>query len=152
MNQHLNFSIFEFMRKLSNTEVELKKSVAYKEACSPVHAFYKQRLFSTQPQCWSTFSWIELQMSHRCYLIQKRVIILRQFLYSLYLCPYLDLGQFFTVPSFMSCICDVFFIFIFIFITINRIISWIRTHLLFCLFFRICTITFPQDFLQNRCT
>ena len=130
-----------------------KKALLIKKRVVQYTLFYKQRLFSTQPQCWSTFSWIELQMSHRCCLIQKHVIILRQFLYSLYLCPCLDLGLFFMVPSFMSCICDIFFIFIFIFITINRIISWIRTHLLFCLFFRICsTIAFPQDFLQNRCT
>ena len=35
-----------------------------------------------------------------------------------------------------SCL-DLFFIFIFIFITINRKISWIETHLFFCLFFRM---------------
>ena len=34
------------------------------------------------------------------------------------------------------------FIFTFIFNMINRMISWIKTHLLFCLFFRVCTITF----------
>ena len=51
--------------------------------------------------------------------------------------PYLDLGVF------ISYLCDLFFIFILIFIMINRIISWIQTHLFFCLFSRICPIIFP---------
>ena len=34
------------------------------------------------------------------------------------------------------------FHFIFVFIMINRTISWIQTHLFFCLFFRICPIIF----------
>ena len=61
------------------------------------------------------FSWIGLQMLLRCCLIQISVIILRHFLYLLYLCPCLDLGLF------MSYICDLFFIVIFIFIMINCI-------------------------------
>ena len=98
--------------------------------------FYKQRFFSTQRQCWLTFSWIELQTLLRCCLIHIIIIILRHVLYLLYLCPCLDLGLF------MSYLCDLFFIFIFIFIMINRIISWIQTYLFFCLFFRICPIIF----------
>ena len=54
--------------------------------------FNKQRLFSTQPQCCLTFSWIELQMLLRCCLIHVNVIILRHFLFSLYLHPCLDLS------------------------------------------------------------
>ena len=41
--------------------------------------FYKQRFFSTQPQCCLTFSWIELQMMVRCCLIHTSSIILRHF-------------------------------------------------------------------------
>ena len=39
-------------------------------------SFYKQRVFSTQLQCCSTFSWIELQMLLRCCLIYISIIIL----------------------------------------------------------------------------
>ena len=63
--------------------------------------------------------------------IHVSIIILRQFLYSLYLCPYIDLG------IFVWYLCDLFFIFIFIFIMIDRIMSGIQTHFFFCLFFRI---------------
>ena len=43
-----------------------------------IHAFFnKQHLFSTQPQCCLTFSWIELQMLLKCCLIHKSIIILR---------------------------------------------------------------------------
>ena len=48
----------------------------------------------------------------------------------------LDLGLF------MLYISDLFFIFIFIFTMVNHIISLIQTYLLFCLFFRICSIIF----------
>ena len=64
-------------------------------------------------------------------------------LYLPYLCPYLDLGLF------MLYLCDLFFIFIFIiiFIMINRMISWLQTHLFFlfffsCILFRTC----PNNF------
>ena len=56
--------------------------------------FHMQRFFSTQPQCCSTFLWIELQMLLRCCLIHISIIILRHFLYLLYLCPWLDIGLF----------------------------------------------------------
>ena len=79
-----------------------------------VKFFEKQRFLSTQPQCCLTFSWIELQMLLRYSLIHLGMIILRHFLYLLYLCPSLDLGLL------MSYLCDLLFIFIFIFIMINR--------------------------------
>ena len=74
----------------------------------------------------------------RCCLIHISIIILRHFLYLLYLCSCLDLGLF------MSYLCDLFFIFIFIFIIIDHIISWIQTHLFFCLFSRICPNIFAR--------
>ena len=63
-------------------------------------------------------------------------IIARHFLYLLYFCSCLDLGLI------MSYLYHLFFIFIFIFIMIDRIISWMQTHLFFCLFSRICPIYF----------
>ena len=98
--------------------------------------FYKQRFFSTQPQCCLTISWTELQMLLSYCLIHISIIIVRHFLYLLYLCSWLALGLF------ISYLCDVFFIFIFIFIMIYCIISWIQTHFFFCLFFKICPIIF----------
>ena len=91
------------------------------------HFFYKQCLFSTQPQCCLTFSWIELQMLLRCCLIHISIIILRHLLYLLYLCPCLDLGLF------MSCLCDLFFFFTFISIMVNRIINLMNTDTFFLL-------------------
>ena len=73
-----------------------------------------------------------------CCLIHISIIILRHFLYLLYLCSSLDLGLF------ISHLCDLFFFFIFIFLIINRIISWKQTHLFFCLFSRICPINFAR--------
>ena len=78
--------------------------------------FYKQCFF------YLTFSLIELQMLLRCRLINISIIIVRHFLYLLYLCPCIDSGQF------ISYLCDLFFIFIFICIMINRLISWTQTH------------------------
>ena len=98
--------------------------------------FYKRRFFQTQLQCCLYFSWIELQILLRRCLIHMSIIILRHYLYLLYLCLCLGLGPF------MSYLCDLFFIFNFIFIKINRIISWIQRHLFFCLFMRIFLITF----------
>ena len=63
-------------------------------------------------------------------------IIARHFLYLLYFCSCLDLGLI------MSYLYHLFFIFIFIFIMIDRIISWMQTHLFFCLFSRTCPIIF----------
>ena len=53
-------------------------------------------------------------MLFRCCLIHIGIIILRHFLYLLYLCLCLELGLF------MSDLCNLFFIFIIIFIMINR--------------------------------
>ena len=55
---------------------------------------YKQRSFSTQSQCCLTFSLIEIQMLLRCFLIHISIVILRHFLYLLYVCPCQDLGLF----------------------------------------------------------
>ena len=60
-------------------------------------------------------------------LIHVSMIIVRHFLYLLYLYPCLNLGLF------MLYVCDLFFIFILIFIMINRTISRIQTYLFFCL-------------------
>ena len=79
--------------------------------------FYKQHFFSTQPQSCLTLSWIELQVLLRCCLIHISIIMLRHFLYLLYLCPCLDLCR--CLDLFMSYLYDL--LFIFIFIIINRI-------------------------------
>ena len=55
------------------------------------HAFYKQHLFRSQPQCCLAFSSIELQMLLRSCLIHTSIIILRHFIFLLYFCPFLDL-------------------------------------------------------------
>ena len=56
-----------------------------KELAALLHAFfYKQRFFSTHPQCCLIFSWIELQMLLRCCLIHLSIIIPRHFFYLLY--------------------------------------------------------------------
>ena len=84
---------------------------------------YKQRFFSTQPQCCLTFSWIQLQMLPRYCLIHISIIILRHFVFTMFtifttFTPRLDLCLF------MSVLCDLFLIFIFIFILVHRIITW----------------------------
>ena len=97
--------------------------------------FISNVFFSTQSQCCLTFSWIELQILLKCCLLNTYktiftyIIILRLFLYLLYLCSCPDLVLFMPYQH------DLVFIFIFIFIMINRIIS-------FCLFFRICPVIF----------
>ena len=86
--------------------------------------FYKQHFFfSTQPRCCLTFSWIELQMLLRCYLIHINIIILRHILYFVYFCPCLGL--------FMLYLCDLLFLFNLNFIVINHITSHKQTHLFF---------------------
>ena len=65
---------------------------------------YKERFFSTQPCSCLTFSWIELQILVRCCLIHVSIVIMRHFLYLLYLSPYLDLGLL------LSYLYDLFFI------------------------------------------
>ena len=85
--------------------------------------FYKRHFFSTQHQCSITFAWIQLRMLPKCCL--GCIIVPRHFLHLSYFCSYLDL------QLYMSYLCDLFFIFNFIFILINRIISWVDTHVLF---------------------
>ena len=79
--------------------------------------FYKQRFFSTQPQCCLTFAYIELQMLLRCCLIHVTINILRQIWYLAHLCPCLGLGLF------MVYFCDLLFIFSLNFIAINHTTS-----------------------------
>ena len=53
--------------------------------------FYKQRIFSAQPQCCLTFSWIEVHMLLKCCLLRIEQSY-RGILYFVYLCPCLRLG------------------------------------------------------------
>ena len=80
----------------------------------------------------SSFSWSELQMLFRCYIKASQCWGTFYIFYIYYIC--VDLGLL------LSYLCDLFFISIFIFNKVNRMISWIRTYMLFCLFFRICPI------------
>ena len=90
------------------------------------HAFFQLSL---------SVAWLFYELSFKCCLggcpIHINIIIMWHFLYLLYLYLFLNLGLF------ISYLCDLFLILIFIFITINRVISWIQTHLFFCLFFRM---------------
>ena len=79
--------------------------------------FYKQPFFLIQPQCWLTFSWIGLKccsgvawyiqeyLSSLTSLVDISIIIMRRFLYLLYLCQFLDRGLFILY------ICGLFFFF-----------------------------------------
>ena len=104
--------------------------------------FFVQRytLFSFQPQCCITFSWIELQLLLKCCLIHITPIIRRHILYLVCLCPCLGLGLF------ASYLCDPFFIFSFIYIVINHITSFKQISnmgtdaLVFCTFLIIWMI------------
>ena len=62
------------------------------------------------------------------YILHIAVIILRHILYLVYLCPCLGLGQF------MSCLCDLFFIFSLIFVIIDLITSFKQMYLFFAHF------------------
>ena len=46
--------------------------------------FYKQRFFSNQPQCCLAISWTELQMLLSCCLIHISIIIVRHFLFTVF--------------------------------------------------------------------
>ena len=97
--------------------------------------FFKQRFFSTQPQCCLTLLWIELQVLLRCCLIHI-IKLFQDIFYVLYFYPCLGLGLF------MSYLCDLFFIFSLVFFTIN-LCNLIQTDaLVFCTFFRISSIIF----------
>ena len=86
--------------------------------------FYKQRFFSTQPQCCLNFSWIELQVLLRCCLIHS-ISILRHFIFTIIM----SLSR--PRSTYVVSMCSIF---IFIFIMINGTILWIQIHLLLCLF------------------
>ena len=109
--------------------------------CKRAKSFFFEQCFffelSLRLSVAQLFSRIEVQMLLRCCLIHISIIIVRHILYLLYFCPCLDQGY-----LFMSYLYHRFFIFIFIFIMIDRIITWMQTHLLFCLFSRICPVIF----------
>ena len=79
--------------------------------------FISNAFFSIQPQCWLTFSWIGLKccsgvawyiqeyLSSLTSLVDISIIIMRRFLYLLYLCQFLDRGLFILY------ICGLFFFF-----------------------------------------
>ena len=97
--------------------------------------YYKQSFFSTQPQCCLTFSWIQLHMMLRYCLLHGTIIILRQILNLVYLCPCIYL--FLLVSN----LCDQFLIIIFIFIEVNNIIITQKDTRFLCTFFRISHIS-----------
>ena len=118
----------------------------YHDFSYELHAFfYTQRFFSTQLLCWLTFSWIELHMLLRCCLIYTSIIILRNFLYLLYLCTYMSRSRSNYIVFMWS-----FFIFIFFFIMINCIISWIQTHLFFCLHLEYVSLLLDGNVYEER--
>ena len=88
-------------------------------------------------------------MSFKCCL--KHIgIILRPFLYLLYLCPRLRLGLYMSYLLCMSYLCDLFFFYIFIFIMIYRIMSWIQTHLFFSYVLEH-VLLFLDDHVDEEC-
>ena len=103
--------------------------------------FYKQCFFFNSASMLLNFlmNWALLL---KCCLIHISIII--HVLYLLHLCPCLDLRLF------LSYLSNLFFIFIFIFIMINRIASWIQTHLFFCLLFKICPLIICLIFSQYQ--
>ena len=94
--------------------------------------------FSAPLMCCLTYLWILLQVLPSCGLIHSSIVKMRELLY--YLCSCIDVGVLLK-----SYLCHLFFICTFIFIMTNHIISWIQTHLSFCLFF----ITYPIIFGNN---
>ena len=84
--------------------------------------FYKQRFFFNSPSVLLNY-FMNWASNVDC-LIHISIIIMRHFLYLLYMCPCLGLGLF-------------IFPFFSIFIMINRIISCIQTNLFFYVLFRV---------------
>ena len=77
-------------------------------------------------------TWLFHELSFKCCfccLIHKRIIMLKHFLFIIFM-------SISRSRSFYVVLSD-FFFFIFIFIVINRMISWIRTYFFFCLFSRM---------------
>ena len=87
--------------------------------------FYKQCFFSSQPQCCSTFSWIELQMLLRCYLTHISILILSLTLYLLYLRPCLGLGLFMSYVSIYVSFSVSFSLSLIIWLHLNRSICFL---------------------------
>ena len=78
---HLQFCLFRHIQAFEYVQLD-HNDVKFNGPLS----LLKYTLFSTQPQCYLTFSRIELQMLLRCCLIHISIIMLRHFLYFLYLC------------------------------------------------------------------
>ena len=62
----------------------IRKQIA-NQIYGEIHTFfYKERFFSIRPQCCLTFSLIELQMLLRCCLRHRSIIILRHFIFTIF--------------------------------------------------------------------
>ena len=105
--------------------------------------FYKQRFFFNSASVLLNFSWIDLQILLRCYLIHITIIILRH-IHLVYLCPCLGLGLF--TPY----LCDVVFIFSLIFIVINQIISFKQTYLFFVQFLQYLLLDLDDNLNEKN--
>ena len=88
--------------------------------------FISNAFFSTQHQCWLTFSWIVLQIWLRCCLIHILIILIQFFIFSIFLSMCRSI--YFVSTWF------IFFIYIPIVIIMNHIISLNQTHLFFAHF------------------
>ena len=97
---------FHDSRKKTSDSRRNKKWIKYAfiKGTNKIHVFFITNafFFSSQPQRCLTFSWIELQMLIRCCLIDKH--------------HHTEIILIFTIcielGLFMSCLCDLFFIFI----------------------------------------
>ena len=96
--------------------------------------FYKQCFFSTHPQCCLAFSWIELQMLLRCWLIHLTNI--KHFIFSIFVSM--------SRPSsiYVVHMWSIFYFFSLVFIIINNLIK--KTHLFFVYFVRLSPTIFGQ--------
>ena len=102
--------------------------------------FHKQRFFSIQPQYCLTCSWIELQMFLRCCLMHKT----RLFIFTIF-------GPVSRPRStYVVSMWSYFHFFAFIFIMINRTVSWIQTHLFYCLLLEY-VLLFLDDDMDDEC-
>ena len=113
-------------KQRSHKRISYKKNeTLYKNRCRRKYYLLQKSpelktIFSVEEMTQKSFiiSWIELLMLLSCCLIHLSIIILRHFLYLLYLYPCLDLGLF------MSYLCNIFFIFF----MINRIMELPWSH------------------------
>ena len=97
--------------------------------------FYKQRSFSTLPQYCLTFSWFELQMLLRCYLIRIRIIIMRHYAEILFILHFFSMSR--PRTMYIVSVWSIFHFHLHFHYYQSCIISWIQTYLFFCLYFRI---------------